>query len=269
MPPTHTKRTSTISVVLMVKNEKPQLREFFENVTGVADEVVLVDTGSVDGTVDEAESIIKKLPFPVRILSYVQPKFHDGQTRQYAVEQCTQEYVLQIDADERMSEEFKTHIKEFLANENPIVATIPRIDDMVPHLHDVMNNRLFKRESDAHYSTDATPEAAVHAQFVYSGTRIIFPYPIYHMQGANHWLRRPHRIFDQLTREIDKMPNTRGLFRELVRGTLGFFYKFRNIYFRSGVREDGRAGLKFAFLKGLYVFLMHLFVGLKPRVPKE
>lgn len=264
-----TREKPTISVVLMVRDEKPNMKAFFGTVDGVVDELVVVDTGSTDGTVEEVEMLARAVSFPVRVFHFLQAKFHDGQTREYATAQCRGDYILQLDADELFSDDFKKHIKNFLRDKKPQVVTIPRVDELVPHLIDVMDYRLFKKGANAHYGTKDTPHDAVHSGFRFSGTATAFPYPIYHMQGRNHWLRRPHRIFGQLAREIEEVPNTRGLFREFFRGILGFYYKFKKVYFNLETRKDGRAGFKFAFLKGLYAFLGHIFIGLKPREPKK
>jgi glycosyltransferase involved in cell wall biosynthesis len=260
--------TPTISVVFMVKNEERNVDAFFETINSVADEVIVVDTGSTDGTLEHLHSAANNSSYPVRILSYVQPRFHDGATREWAARQCTKDYILQLDADERLSPEFKMHVKAFLRQYEPVLATVPRVDDLVPHFIDVMPNRLYKRGADAHFSTEETPGAAVHAEFVAHGKTVALPYAVYHQQGDNHWLRRPERIFDQLSREIRELKNVDGFWRELRRGMLGFYYKYRKTYYQQQAYKDGAAGRRFAILKGLYVFLLHLFVGLKPKTKK-
>ena len=42
-----------------------------------------------------------------------------------------------------------------------------------------------------------------------------------------------------------------------------FQYKFRRVYFRQNVRYDGIEGLRYAFLRAIYAFLIQFFVGLK------
>src|SRR5258708_40173525 len=88
----------TISVVLMTSEGKHDVPEYFSTIEGVADELVVVVTGLVNGAPLIEEHAAKAL-FPVRIFYYHQPKFHDGATRAYTTEQCRMDYVLQLDSD--------------------------------------------------------------------------------------------------------------------------------------------------------------------------
>ncbi len=109
-----TREKPTISVVLMVRDEKHNMKDFFGTIDGVADELVVVDKGWTDGTVEEVKMLAKTVSFPVRVFHFLQAKFHDGQTREYATAQCRGDYILQLDADELFSDDFKKHIKNFL-----------------------------------------------------------------------------------------------------------------------------------------------------------
>lgn len=65
--------------------------------------------------------------------------------------------------------------------------------------------------------------------------------------------------------EIDRTQKVGGFVKHLIRGILGFFYKFRKIYFRKKAYKSGYIGFRYACMKGFYVFLLHVFVGLKPK----
>jgi len=80
-----------ISVALIVKNEEPILAECLESVKD-ADEIIVVDTGSTDNTVEIAKQ------FTDNIYHF---KWCDdfAKARNYAKEQCTGDWILSIDAD--------------------------------------------------------------------------------------------------------------------------------------------------------------------------
>ena len=84
-----------ISAVLIVKNEQGVLKRCLTSLEGV-DEIVVLDTGSYDETVDIARS------FPhvkVERTEAVRP-FHFAEARNRATALATQDWVLSIDADE-------------------------------------------------------------------------------------------------------------------------------------------------------------------------
>jgi len=257
----HSTEKPTLSVVLMIRDHKHEIEGFFRTIEGLADELILLDTGSTDGSLDLVDTFAKSSSFSVKVFHRF--GYHtENPTRQFGVDQAESEYVFQLDADERLTDAFRQKLKPFLREHQPDVVNIPRIDELVPHLHDIMVARLFRKNSGAHFEGGPL---VVHPFVRFSATPLLFPEAVLHMQGRDHWLRRPHRIFTQLGREVEAEPNTRGLLREMYRGMAGFYYKFRKTYYQQGTRQDGKAGFKFAMLKGLYVFLFHLFVGLKPR----
>src|SRR3989344_2304157 len=120
---------SKLSVVLAVFNEENYLKDCLDSVKEIADEIVIVDGGSSDRTVE-----IAKL-FKAEIIETNNPPiFHIN--KQKALEKATYEWILQLDADERIT--FK------LANE------IKKLTEMdAAGLEDYQNNlpgrKLFKR----------------------------------------------------------------------------------------------------------------------------
>ena len=97
---------STLSAVLITYNEEADLPACLESVRGLASEIIVVDSGSADRTQDIA-------------LSYT-PHVHRREFTDYAgqkqaaLELATGEWVLSIDADERVSPELAREFEEFL-----------------------------------------------------------------------------------------------------------------------------------------------------------
>lgn len=82
-----------ISVSIVAQDEADRLADCLQSVS-FADEVLLVDSGSRDDTVSIAES------FGCRVIS--QPWLGYARQKQYAVDHCRNDWVLIIDADERV-----------------------------------------------------------------------------------------------------------------------------------------------------------------------
>ena len=87
-------RCCKISVSMIVKNESAMLRRCLESIKGV-DEIVVVDTGSVDNTKEVAREFTDKV--------YDFAWCDDfSAARNFALSKCTSDWVLSIDADEFM-----------------------------------------------------------------------------------------------------------------------------------------------------------------------
>lgn len=82
-----------ISLAMIVKNEEEVLRECLNSVKGIVDEMVLVDTGSKDNTVDIAKE------FGVELYEF---KWCNdfSLARNFAAEKCSGDWILVLDADE-------------------------------------------------------------------------------------------------------------------------------------------------------------------------
>ncbi|RYG25551.1 glycosyltransferase [bacterium] len=86
-----------LSVCLIVLNEASRLREALDSVREVADEIVVVDTGSTDGTPEFAAS----LGAQVYSFEWVDDF---AAARNFAFAQARGEWILSIDADERLED---------------------------------------------------------------------------------------------------------------------------------------------------------------------
>lgn len=104
------KAKEELSVYLIVKNEEKRLSETLSQVIKVADEVVVVDSGSSDRTVDIAKEYGARV-FHRDWTGYAQQKA-------YAASMCQNQWVLDLDADEILSDEVILSIKECLTFEN-------------------------------------------------------------------------------------------------------------------------------------------------------
>ncbi|MGE4385803.1 MAG: glycosyltransferase family 2 protein [Endomicrobiaceae bacterium] len=92
-----------ISLVMITKNEEINLPESLTSVKDLADEIIIVDSGSTDNTVKIAEKFNAKV-FYRNFDSFSNQK-------NYALSLAKNNWVLHLDADEVLSEQLKNEIK--------------------------------------------------------------------------------------------------------------------------------------------------------------
>ena len=109
-----TKGLCPLSVVIIAHNEERNIARCIESVQSLADEVILLDSGSTDNTVAISKSLGAKVhhhPFD---------DYADQKNRAAALAQ--NELVLSLDADEALSESLKQSLEQVLKGEGPILA---------------------------------------------------------------------------------------------------------------------------------------------------
>lgn len=96
-----------LSVALAVFNEEQNIKACLESVRGIADEIIVVDGGSADKTVEISKSYGAKV-----IVTDNPPIFHIN--KQKANEKASGEWILQLDADERVGNELAEEIRKIV-----------------------------------------------------------------------------------------------------------------------------------------------------------
>src|SRR3989338_6729019 len=95
-----------LSLCLAVYNEEKNLHYPLDSIIDIVDEVIIVDGGSTDKTIEIAKAYGKK----VKIINSDNPAmFHIN--KQKAIEAATGEWILQLDADEALSPELKQEFR--------------------------------------------------------------------------------------------------------------------------------------------------------------
>jgi len=101
--------THRLTALIPCKNERRNIRACIESVRAVADEVLIADSGSTDGTQDIVRSLGCRL---------IEREWRTAADfRNWAIPQCEHPWVLAIDADERLTPELATEIRALLAGE--------------------------------------------------------------------------------------------------------------------------------------------------------
>ena len=92
-----------ISAFIVCKNEAAVLGDCLDSLD-FCREIVIVDSGSTDGTLDLVEGY-RKRGFPIRLIKRDWPGY--AKQKQFALEQCTQPWCLSLDSDERLDSDLK------------------------------------------------------------------------------------------------------------------------------------------------------------------
>ena len=109
----------TLSIVLIARNEEAHLRRCLESVRGLADEIVLADTGSTDGTVAIAREC------GARVL-HVEWQDDFSAARNVTLEAATGDWILSIDADESIAARDHARIRAMLRRDDVDAAVVPQ-----------------------------------------------------------------------------------------------------------------------------------------------
>lgn len=123
-----------LSVVLATKNEEANIKDCLLSVRGIADEIIVVDEYSTDKTPEIARMMGAKV-FKNKHIN----NFHES--KQLAIEKARGDWILQLDADERVSPDLSREIVEVINLEDKEI--ISRRPD------DKNKWKLFKRHENA------------------------------------------------------------------------------------------------------------------------
>lgn len=237
-----------ISVALSTYNEAKNLAKCLDSVKDWVDEIIVVDGGSSDNTVE----IAKK--YGARVIKADNPIiFHIN--KQKAVEACTKDWILQLDADEVVSKDLKKEIQETLKNnlafegfyisrENSILGRKMKKGGMRPDY--VI--RLFKN------GKGKFPCQTVHEQIAIEGEVGYLKNPLIHnaYPDFSEYLKKAN-TYTSLTAfkmKEEKLMLSFGLFLQYF--FLKPFHTFFTLYLRHQGILDGFPGFVWALFSALH-----------------
>jgi len=99
----------TLSVIIITKNEERHIEACIKSVKSIADEIIVVDSGSNDQTFQIAQSLGAKFHLQTDWQGF-------GIQKNRAISFASSDWVLSIDADERVKPELANSIKSSLQN---------------------------------------------------------------------------------------------------------------------------------------------------------
>lgn len=240
-------KINKISAVLITYNEDIHINAVLENVK-FADEIIVVDSFSTDGTIEK----IKEHP-DVKLIQRTFVNYTDQKS--YALKQATHDWVLFLDADERVPDLLRNEILETVNSSKPTADAYYfyrtfMFKNKVLYFsgwQSDKNYRLFKK-SKVHFTEDRI----VHETLVVNGPSGILKNKLIHYSYKNYEDYRGKMIkYGQMKAveefKKDYAPNYyHFVFRP--------FYKFFNHYIlRLGIL-DGKKGLVICYLNALGVY---------------
>ena len=96
-----------ISCFIIAKNEADRIAQTIESVEGLVDEIIVIDSGSTDGTQDLVKELGCKLYYN---------KWHGfGPQKRFGEDKARNKWLLNLDADEYLSNELKAEIRDLFS----------------------------------------------------------------------------------------------------------------------------------------------------------
>ncbi|HQW24623.1 MAG TPA: glycosyltransferase family 2 protein [Saprospiraceae bacterium] len=108
-----------LSIVIITYNEEHNIRRCLESLQGIGDEILVVDSGSLDSTTDICRSMGATV-IEQDFLGYIEQK-------NFATSKAKNDWVLSLDADEALTPELKTSILAIIDNPQADGYTINRL----------------------------------------------------------------------------------------------------------------------------------------------
>ena len=239
-----------LSAYVLTMNSERLLRQVLEPLARVADELVIVDSGSTDATLDIARA------FATRIETRPYTNFPEQRT--FALSLCSHDYVLHIDSDEIMSEALVERIidlknkgfdhdaycfkRDWIVLGRPVHAMYPVTSPDYPA-------RLLRREVASYAGSDLIHDQPSGCEsmrtFQESMLHITFP--------SRDELDRKLALYTSVVgKKLGRQPKS-PMFLWL-RGATAAPFAFLKWYFRKGGWRDGAAGVTLAVYAARYTY---------------
>lgn len=242
-----------ISVIIPILNEEANLRRCLESVKW-ADEIIVVDMGSTDGSVE----VCKK--YRAKFFTRIPKNGNFDENRLFGMKKATGDWILKLDADEELTPELQKEIQNLLKNDQNraingyyLKNKIYMFGREVKHgfvKPDSNEFRLFKRNVWSYYPT------RFHQQITVSGeTGILNSYYLhYNNQSISHFITKTNRYTDF---------DSKYFYDQKVRYSLpqiylSFFKVFVKLFFLQKGFLDGAFGVVTCTLYSFYYFLEKL-----------
>ncbi len=249
-----------LSVILITKNEEANLKDCLESVS-FANEIIIVDSQSTDQTISIAQSFGAKVE-----ITTDWPGFGPQKNRALAL--ATQEWVLSIDADERVTPELKAEILAVMNSSNGLDCyAIPRSSwycgRFMKHSgwYPDYVDRLFKR------GTAQFSDHLVHERLLPHGSvgRL-----------KNHFLHYSFRDFSQVLKKIDSYSTAsaedafrRGKRSSIPKAISHAIWAFIRTYFIRLGFLDGSQGLALAISNAEGTYYRYIKIWLLQKETKK
>ena len=222
-----------LSVVVITHNEQANIVDCLKSLD-FADEIIVVDSSSTDRTADLARA------FGAEVYVTVDwPGFGPQKNRALAL--AKGQWVLSVDADERVTPELASQIQQAIASDHGIAYEIPRLTQFcgrwIRHCGWTPDRvlRLFKRDS-GRFSDDLVHERVILSQGVPGclvSHLLHYSYP-----SPSHYWRKLEQYSDAWAQQRFAKGQKTSMIRAALAGVVAFL---RSYFFRLGFL-DGAMG---------------------------
>ncbi|TVM00006.1 MAG: hypothetical protein CV087_15915 [Candidatus Brocadia sp. WS118] len=216
----------TLSACMIVKNEERFLSQCLTSIKGAVDEIVIVDTGSSDKTVEIARSFDANVYYHPWNNSF-------SEARNHSLNYATGDWILQIDADETLEQGDIPLLHKLLNNDSYNVIFVAIYNELPGGRAKHYFQRIFRRGK-AHF------EGIVHNQLIFEGKALQSEIRFYHYGynlSANEMQKKYKRTGDLLRQQLAKSPDNLFIMANLIRN-------YRNEYNYDEVIALAENGLK-------------------------
>ncbi|MDA1169493.1 MAG: glycosyltransferase family 2 protein [bacterium] len=248
-----------ISVVIIAKNEEEKIADCVISAKFAKEVIVVIDTESTDKTAEIAHSL------GATVIS--NPWEGYGKQKNFGMRRASQNWILFLDADERVSTELQEAINSMLDNPEHGVYWVT-IEDIflgkrMKHL--IGHNPRFVKKGAAQWS-----DKKVHEQMIYTGGTIAvykdsisgeLDLPIIHQSYAtiSDYVKKMH-VYTTLDAQDMQKNNTHRSGRKVNRSfmlpyALAFRQAIKLLFYKKGIL-DGWPGITWSFLSAYYEFEM-------------
>lgn len=242
-----------LSVTIITLNEEANLARAIESVRGFAQEILVVDSGSTDHTVEIARHL------GARVLT--NPWRGYGQQKNFAQSQAANDWVMNIDADEEVSPELAVEIQQVMerdAGKNVSGYSVPRLSKYLGRWirHGGWYPNRLVRIANRQHSAWTEPE--LHEDLVVRGTVLPLAYDLHHYPFQS--------VADQVMTNLRysklgaKTLRRRGIRKNLLTLVLKPIGKFFETYFLKGGFKDGIPGFIISVNAAHSIFLKYAYL---------
>ncbi|MBU3822407.1 glycosyltransferase family 2 protein [Flavobacteriaceae bacterium XHP0103] len=238
-----------LTALIPVGNEIHNIEEVIASVD-FADEILVVDSFSTDGTYEK--SIEKATKVIRREFNY------PASQKNWAIPQAKYEWILLIDADERVTPELKAEIIEILKNPNPNIVAywIGRMNHFMGERvnYSGWRNdkviRLFKRDFCKY------EDKYVHEEIIANGNVGTLKNKFYHNTYTtfDNYIEKLNRYASWQAKDYDKKMGSITPYHFVIKPFWGFF---KHYVLQSGFR-DGFVGFTIGYLQAYAVFMRYV-----------
>lgn len=240
--------TMKLSAVIATFNSESVLEDCLKSLS-FADEIIVVDHKSSDNT----EKIARK--YTKHIFSQINNPLEIDLQKNFGYEKAKSEWILSIDADERVSEDLAKEIKDAIASDSGFSAyRMPRKNIIFKKWieHSIWwpdyQVRLFRKNKGKY------TKSTVHQDLEVDGTigDLIEPLDHQNYQSISQYLSK----MDQYTENEANAyvsQNTHFLWVDIIRMPI---FDFLKTFFLQEGYKDGLHGLVLSVLQGFYMFLV-------------